>query len=1578
MAFAKRVIFCCIVFVVSSMVEADDGRRKSDYFRDVTYASKNRRRTSLHKLIFNLGSRGRLEYAVDFEGHSRRKRDYVGVNFDAFEDKNDNYDERVFDRKRHFETSGMTPEDYFDEPKQIKPNKASKSNRKSAQEDQINIQKPTKSPVRSKSGLRSQDNRRRKEGDHFTSNLTRTRDIQNLSVSNQGRKPGSSLRELASRRRQQNKPTNTQMMQDDQHEDKGDLATSLSGDGQYDHSIISFNDKIRQLNTKLNNPIYSGTVNGAVTPSATDVLGISCNFESPCAWQWNVTGPSGGFEVASADDVANLNSTKDYALRGPTFDADNNTGGHFLYLSVGSNTDLWSIKSPMYNGIYENCKVVVWLHQYKMQNASFKVITEPANGAPSWVLSEVQGNNYEMWTKHSFPVGRVQQEFRIALEVVPGALMAAPSFSGAHIAIDNLKMAGCFAELPPVDHCSPRQLKCLYNKHPVCINSSRVCDILQDCDQGEDERQDCDKMPFGSRCSFEDGWCGWANTPTTRVKLKWSRNAGSTPTENTGPQADHTCQRSVDVEPLPSISNDNGISPISPPLTCIGHYLYVNMAQHGNDNVVGFASNANLDSVVFNPPPKVHGDVNSKYYNSCMIRFYYHQYGKNTGSMSLFIMELKDKENSSNLLWWSSKNKGDNWFRAIVILPNVTTRYYLQFETRRGMRIYSDVAIDDFSMAPECFGINIPKQDLGDYNYWDPIYSGVNKKPHTDFENKTHYEFTTCGATGRFGPSQERCDIAYKNTSLNVKVLDDKNVKGIQSWTVPSEGYYTIIVHGAGGGLGSGGTGSSRGASVMALLELRKGQVLYALVGQQGSSACIKTLSVLTESNCKYYNSTNGSDGQVSSTDTAPYYHSKTHEVYNTVVQDGGGGGGGGTFLFLMNKQKTYLPLMAAGGGGGLGAGRASSGGSQHGKGNLPPNKKPRTGDMYGPPNATPGAGGGWFPASGLVTAGHEEVRGQAVKEGGKGGRVCTGGSDGSGPGSGGFGGGGGGCTKGGAGGGWAGGDTLHNFTNGEGGYSFIDLSHAVLGFTELLEAMHSGSGQVIIIPAIEGCGCDYRCVALDEYRSKTKCICPQGWIASGMNQTTCDLVDDWNVPYLYLMVFFGIVVILLVAALTAIFLMLYNRYQVRKQADLRHKALLDQDLRLNHLRSTADDSALTNFNPNYGCDAVLSGGIDVRQLPQVARDSLRLVNFRALGQGAFGEVYQGLYRHRDGDAIEMPVAVKTLPEMSTGQSETDFLMEAAIMAKFNHPNIVHLIGVCFDRHPRFIVLELLAGGDLKNFLRENRPKLERSSSLGMKDLVLCALDVAKGCRYMETKRFIHRDIAARNCLLTSKGPGRVVKIADFGMARDIYRADYYRKGGKAMLPIKWMPPEAFLDGIFTSKTDIWSFGVLLWEVFSLGIMPYTGCANREVMQMVTGGGRLDIPYGCPIEIYRMMCDCWNPSPQDRPTFSQLFERLTHCTQDPELMGAPLPCFSRTMPLGREMDGQNISMQQACGMTAPQASDYLVPLMPLGHIGIGGDGATVSGELSASAPQSTSESDPSHPDHHLDGMLPSHSRLTSL
>uniref|UniRef100_G1RZS6 receptor protein-tyrosine kinase n=1 Tax=Nomascus leucogenys TaxID=61853 RepID=G1RZS6_NOMLE len=180
-------------------------------------------------------------------------------------------------------------------------------------------------------------------------------------------------------------------------------------------------------------------------------------------------------------------------------------------------------------------------------------------------------------------------------------------------------------------------------------------------------------------------------------------------------------------------------------------------------------------------------------------------------------------------------------------------------------------------------------------------------------------------------------------------------------------------------------------------------------------------------------------------------------------------------------------------------------------------------------------------------------------------------------------------------------------------------------------------------------------------------------------------------------------------------------------------------------------------------------------------------------------------------------------------------------------------------------------------------------SSLAMLDLLHVARDIACGCQYLEENHFIHRDIAARNCLLTCPGPGRVAKIGDFGMARDIYRASYYRKGGCAMLPVKWMPPEAFMEGIFTSKTDTWSFGVLLWEIFSLGYMPYPSKSNQEVLEFVTSGGRMDPPKNCPGPVYRIMTQCWQHQPEDRPNFAIILERIEYCTQDPDVINTALP-----------------------------------------------------------------------------------------
>uniref|UniRef100_A0AAY5ECR1 receptor protein-tyrosine kinase n=1 Tax=Electrophorus electricus TaxID=8005 RepID=A0AAY5ECR1_ELEEL len=331
----------------------------------------------------------------------------------------------------------------------------------------------------------------------------------------------------------------------------------------------------------------------------------------------------------------------------------------------------------------------------------------------------------------------------------------------------------------------------------------------------------------------------------------------------------------------------------------------------------------------------------------------------------------------------------------------------------------------------------------------------------------------------------------------------------------------------------------------------------------------------------------------------------------------------------------------------------------------------------------------------------------------------------------------------------------------------------------------------------------------------------------------------------------------------------------IRKHTELQsiQLELQSPDCKLSKLRAS---TIMTDYNPNYCFAGKTASVTDLKEVP---RRNISLT--RGLGHGAFGEVYEGLAVGIPGEPSPMQVAVKTLPEVCSEQDELDFLMEALIISKFSHQNIVRCIGVSLQALPRFILLELMAGGDLKTFLRETRPL----------DIFYISFsrDIARGCQYLEENQFIHRDIAARNCLLTCKGSGRVAKIGDFGMARDIYRASYYKKGGRAMLPVKWMPPEAFMEGIFTSKTDTWSFGVLLWEIFSLGYMPYPSRSNQEVLEFVTNGGRMDPPKNCPGPVYRIMTQSWQHQPEDRPNFSTILERIDYCLQDPDVVNVPLP-----------------------------------------------------------------------------------------
>ncbi|XP_064013840.1 tyrosine-protein kinase Fes/Fps isoform X7 [Pogoniulus pusillus] len=248
------------------------------------------------------------------------------------------------------------------------------------------------------------------------------------------------------------------------------------------------------------------------------------------------------------------------------------------------------------------------------------------------------------------------------------------------------------------------------------------------------------------------------------------------------------------------------------------------------------------------------------------------------------------------------------------------------------------------------------------------------------------------------------------------------------------------------------------------------------------------------------------------------------------------------------------------------------------------------------------------------------------------------------------------------------------------------------------------------------------------------------------------------------------------------------------------------------------------------------------------------------IGRGNFGEVFSGRLR-----ADNTPVAVKSCRETLPPELKAKFLQEARILKQYNHPNIVRLIGVCTQKQPIYIVMELVQGGDFLSFLRSE------GTHLRVKELIKMTENAAAGMEYLESKHCIHRDLAARNCLVTEKN---ALKISDFGMSREEEDGIYASTGGMKQIPVKWTAPEALNYGRYSSESDVWSFGILLWEAFSLGAVPYTNLSNQQTREAVEQGVRLDPPEQCPEEVYRLMQRCWEYDPRKRPSFSTIHQDL--------------------------------------------------------------------------------------------------------
>ncbi|XP_073843323.1 tyrosine-protein kinase Abl isoform X7 [Musca autumnalis] len=258
------------------------------------------------------------------------------------------------------------------------------------------------------------------------------------------------------------------------------------------------------------------------------------------------------------------------------------------------------------------------------------------------------------------------------------------------------------------------------------------------------------------------------------------------------------------------------------------------------------------------------------------------------------------------------------------------------------------------------------------------------------------------------------------------------------------------------------------------------------------------------------------------------------------------------------------------------------------------------------------------------------------------------------------------------------------------------------------------------------------------------------------------------------------------------------------------------------------------------------------------------------LGGGQYGEVYEAIWK-RYGNTV----AVKTLKEDTMALK--DFLEEAAIMKEMKHPNLVQLIGVCTREPPFYIITEFMSHGNLLDFLRSaGRETLDAVALLYM------ATQIASGMSYLESRNYIHRDLAARNCLV---GDNKLVKVADFGLAR-LMRDDTYTAHAGAKFPIKWTAPEGLAYNKFSTKSDVWAFGVLLWEIATYGMSPYPGIDLTDVFHKLEKGYRMERPPGCPPEVYDLMRQCWQWNAADRPTFKSIHHALEHMFQESSITEA--------------------------------------------------------------------------------------------
>eukprot|EP00118_Oscarella_pearsei_P010492 m.64686 g.64686 ORF g.64686 m.64686 type:complete len:723 (+) comp35271_c0_seq1:132-2300(+) len=319
---------------------------------------------------------------------------------------------------------------------------------------------------------------------------------------------------------------------------------------------------------------------------------------------------------------------------------------------------------------------------------------------------------------------------------------------------------------------------------------------------------------------------------------------------------------------------------------------------------------------------------------------------------------------------------------------------------------------------------------------------------------------------------------------------------------------------------------------------------------------------------------------------------------------------------------------------------------------------------------------------------------------------------------------------------------------------------------------------------------------------------------------------------------------------------------------------------------------------PNRNTELVMKLKDDwFEQLESCIIDHERVTFGKELGKGAFGLVYKGTIVSVNDTADETyTVALKTMKTVSSVDEMSRFLAEGIVMKDFKHQHVMGLIGVCFpEEDPPVIILPFMANGDLHGYLKKTRGSvacIDDAITLPYSTLMRFVRQVASGMEYLASQKFVHRDLATRNCMLDEN---LEVKVGDFGLAKEMHEDLYYRLGTPTKLPVKWMAIESLNDQIFTLSTDVWSFGVTVWEILSLGKMPYPGVANHELTEYLIRGMRPQKPDICNDDIFDLMRSCWAVNAAERPTFSQIVVLLSKQSDGEE----DLPSYENFSPISQ-------------------------------------------------------------------------------